>query len=53
MVGKYVELSDSYQSLNEALHTWRRRELAQGEHPFIESESLMTDDDWREKLRGH
>jgi CTP synthase len=50
MVGKYIELSDSYKSLNEALHHGGVANSLKVNIRFIESESLMTDEDWRERL---
>jgi CTP synthase len=50
MVGKYVELSDSYKSLNEALTHGGVANSLKVNIRFIESESLMTDEDWRERL---
>lgn len=50
MVGKYVELTDSYKSLNEALAHGGVANHLKVKIQFIESESLMTDENWREKL---
>jgi CTP synthase len=50
MVGKYVELSDSYKSLNEALTHGGVANRLKVTIRFIESEALMTDEDWRERL---
>jgi CTP synthase len=50
MVGKYVELKDSYKSLNEALTHGGVANKLRVNIRFIESEQLMTEDDWRERL---
>jgi CTP synthase len=51
MVGKYVELTDSYKSLNEALTHGGVANKLRVKIRFIESESLMTNDDWRDELQ--
>src|SRR4029079_17160779 len=50
MVGKYIELTDSYKSLNEALTHGGVGNRLKVNIRFIESESLVTDDNWRERL---
>lgn len=51
VVGKYVELEDSYKSLTEALvHGGFANELKVNIR-WIESEGLITDERWEEKLR--
>jgi CTP synthase len=50
MVGKYVELTDSYKSLNEALTHGGVANNVKVRIRFIESELLMTTDDWRDEL---
>ena len=50
MVGKYVELTDSYKSLNEALTHGGVANNVKVKIRFIESELLMTSDDWRDEL---
>jgi CTP synthase len=51
MVGKYVELTDSYKSLNEALTHGGVANKLRVKIRFIESESLMTTEDWRTELQ--
>ncbi len=51
MVGKYVELTDSYKSLNEALTHGGVANHLRVKIRFIESESLMTHEDWRTELQ--
>jgi CTP synthase len=50
MVGKYIELSDSYKSLNEALTHGGVANKLKVQIRFIESESLMMDENWRARL---
>jgi CTP synthase len=51
VVGKYVELEDSYKSLNEALiHGGFANDLRVTTR-WVESEDLMTDERWEERLR--
>jgi CTP synthase len=50
MIGKYVELTDSYKSLNEALTHGGVANNVKVKIRFIESELLMTTDDWRDEL---
>jgi CTP synthase len=50
MVGKYVELTDSYKSLNEALTHGGVANKLKVKIRFIESEALMTREDWRDEL---
>jgi len=51
IVGKYVELSDSYKSLIEALHHGGAANGLRVNIRWIESEDLMTDEDTEDKLR--
>jgi CTP synthase len=51
MVGKYVELTDSYKSLNEALTHGGVANGLKVKIRFIESEALTTNDDWRAELQ--
>ncbi|MCB1214250.1 MAG: CTP synthase [Deltaproteobacteria bacterium] len=51
VVGKYVELGDSYKSLNEALRHGGYAEKAQVKLKFIDSESLEKDKNWRQKFK--
>ena len=51
VVGKYVELEDSYKSLNEALvHGGFANDLRVTTR-WVESEDLMTDERWEDRLR--
>ncbi len=50
MVGKYVELTDSYKSLNEALTHGGVANKLKVRIRFIESEALLTSEDWRDEL---
>jgi CTP synthase len=50
MVGKYVELTDSYKSLNEALTHGGVANKLRVKIRFIESEALLTSEDWRDEL---
>ncbi|MFN0124168.1 MAG: CTP synthase, partial [Blastocatellia bacterium] len=51
IVGKYVELEDSYKSLNEALVHGGSANNVRVRFQWIESEELMTDDRWEDRLR--
>ncbi len=51
IVGKYVELEDSYKSLNEALMHGGFANNVKVRFQWIESEELMTDDRWEDRLR--
>ncbi|HWQ32692.1 MAG TPA: CTP synthase [Blastocatellia bacterium] len=51
IVGKYVELEDSYKSLNEALIHGGFANNVKVRFQWIESEELMTDDRWEDRLR--
>ncbi len=51
IVGKYVELEDSYKSLNEALYHGGIANNLRVNFRWIESEELMTDERWEERLR--
>jgi CTP synthase len=50
MVGKYVELTDSYKSLNEALTHGGVANKLKVKIRFIESEALLTNEDWHDEL---
>jgi CTP synthase len=50
MIGKYVELTDSYKSLNEALTHGGVANNVKVRIKFIESESLVDNDGWRDQL---
>jgi CTP synthase len=51
VVGKYVELEDSYKSLNEALAHGGFANGLRVAIRWIESEEIMTDERWEERLR--
>jgi CTP synthase len=51
IVGKYVELEDSYKSLNEALVHGGFANGLRVNFRWIESEELMTDERWEDRLR--
>jgi CTP synthase len=51
IVGKYIELEDSYKSLNEALIHGGFANNVKVRFQWIESEDLMTDDRWEDRLR--
>jgi CTP synthase len=51
IVGKYVGLEDSYKSLNEALIHGGFANNVKVNFRWIESEELMTDERWEERLR--
>jgi CTP synthase len=51
IVGKYVELEDSYKSLNEALAHGGFANDVKVNLRWIESDDLMTDERWAERLR--
>ena len=51
VVGKYVELEDSYKSLNEALAHGGFANDVKVNIRWIESEDLMTDERWQDRLR--
>lgn len=51
IVGKYVELEDSYKSLNEALLHGGFANNLRVKFKWIESEDLMTDERWEDQLR--
>jgi CTP synthase len=51
IVGKYVELEDSYKSLNEALFHGGFANGLRVNFRWIESEELMTDERWEDRLR--
>ena len=50
IVGKYVGLEDSYKSLNEALSHGGFANNLQVQFRWIESEELMTDERWEDRL---
>ena len=52
IVGKYVDLSDSYKSLNEALIHGGVKNQVRVELDFVDSESLETGTDVKERLAG-
>ena len=51
IVGKYVELEDSYKSLNEALVHGGVANRLRVQIRWVESEELMDDPNWEERLR--
>jgi CTP synthase len=51
IVGKYVELEDSYKSLNEALVHGGIANRLRVQIRWLESEDLMEDPNWEERLR--
>lgn len=51
IVGKYVELEDSYKSLNEALYHGGVANHVKVRFTWIESDELMTDERWEDRLR--
>jgi len=51
IVGKYVELEDSYKSLNEALVHGGVANRLRVQIRWVESEDLMDDPSWEERLR--
>ncbi|MBO0719686.1 MAG: CTP synthase [Blastocatellia bacterium] len=51
IVGKYIELEDSYKSLNEALLHGGFANGLRVNLRWIESEELMTDERWEDRLR--
>jgi CTP synthase len=51
VVGKYVELEDSYKSLNEALTHGGFANNVKVSIRWIESEDLMTEERWEDRLR--
>jgi CTP synthase len=51
IVGKYVDFEDSYKSLNEALHHGGFANAVKVKFNWIESDELMTDDRWEDRLR--
>jgi CTP synthase len=51
VVGKYVELEDSYKSLNEALTHGGFANDVKVNMRWIESEDLMTEERWEDRLR--
>src|ERR1044072_883780 len=51
IVGKYVELEDSYKSLREALTHGGGANNLRGSVKWIESEELMDDDNYEDRLR--
>ncbi|HZS05967.1 MAG TPA: CTP synthase [Blastocatellia bacterium] len=51
IAGKYVELEDSYKSLNEALVHGGFANGVKVKFQWIESEDLMTDERWEDRLR--
>jgi CTP synthase len=51
IVGKYVDFEDSYKSLNEALRHGGFANNVKVKFQWIESEELMTDDRWEDRLR--
>ncbi|HJQ71482.1 MAG TPA: CTP synthase [Blastocatellia bacterium] len=51
IVGKYVELEDSYKSLNEALIHGGVANRARVQIKWVESEDLMDDPNWEDRLR--
>ncbi len=51
IVGKYVELEDSYKSLNEALIHGGVANRLRVQFKWVESEDLMDDPQWEERLR--
>ena len=51
IVGKYVELEDSYKSLNEALVHGGVANRVRVQIKWVESEELMDDPNWEDRLR--
>ena len=51
IVGKYVELEDSYKSLNEALVHGGVANRVRVQIKWVESENLMDDPNWEDRLR--
>ncbi|HEX5735370.1 MAG TPA: CTP synthase [Blastocatellia bacterium] len=51
IVGKYVELEDSYKSLNEALVHGGVANRVRVQIKWVESEDLMDDPNWEDRLR--
>jgi CTP synthase len=51
IVGKYVELEDSYKSLNEALAHGGVANRLKVHIKWVESEELIDDQDWEDRLR--
>ncbi len=51
IVGKYVDFEDSYKSLNEALHHGGYANQVKVKFNWIESDELMTEDRWEDRLR--
>jgi CTP synthase len=51
IVGKYVDFEDSYKSLNEALLHGGFANNVKVKYQWVESEELMTDDRWEDRLR--
>jgi CTP synthase len=53
IVGKYVELEDSYKSLNEALIHGGVANRVRVQIKWVESEDLMDDPNWEDRLRDY
>jgi CTP synthase len=51
IIGKYVGYEDSYKSLNEALHHGGFANNVKVRFNWIESDELMTDERWEDRLR--
>ncbi len=51
IVGKYVDLTESYKSLNEAITHGGMANSCQIQHLYVDSENLETDEDVEEKLK--
>ncbi len=51
IVGKYVDLTESYKSLNEAITHGGMANSCQIQHLYVDSESLETDEDVEERLK--
>ena len=51
IIGKYVGYEDSYKSLNEALHHGGFANHVKVKFNWIESDELMTDERWEDRLR--
>ncbi len=51
IIGKYVGFEDSYKSLNEALHHGGFANHVKVKFDWIESDELMTDERWEDRLR--
>ncbi len=51
IIGKYVDFEDSYKSLNEALMHGGFANSVKVKFQWIESEELLTDDRWEDRLR--